>query len=101
MRRSYCGVGGMTVSDAAAAISAVTWSEEQLYLKEFLHKYTLPAVVRVTKGQYCNLGVGGGNPLTGGSSLQSSLLLIGLGKKRRIVAQCVKFKDNKKVRNGT
>ena len=56
-------------------------------------RYTLPAVVRVVKGQYCGLGASSGNPLSATSNLQSNLLLVGLGKKKRIVGQCVKFKD--------
>ena len=60
----------------------------------YLHcRYTLPAVVRVVKGQYCGLGASSGNPLSATSNLQSNLLLVGLGKKKRIVGQCVKFKD--------
>ena len=86
----------MTISDASSTVSAAVWSEEQVYLKEFLHKYSLPAVVRIVKGQYCSLGPSGG-PLSPTGGLQSTLLLLGLGKKKRIVAQSVKFKDNRKV----
>jgi len=86
----------MTITDASSTLSSVTWSDEQLYLKEFVHRFSLPAIVRVVKGQYCNVGVSGG-PLSGNANLQSTLLLIGLGKKKRIVAQNVKFKDSRKV----
>ena len=86
----------MTITDASSTLSSVTWSDEQLYLKEFIHRFSLPAIVRVVKGQYCNVGVSGG-PLSGNANLQSTLLLVGLGKKKRIVAQNVKFKDSRKV----
>ena len=86
----------MTITDASSTLASVTWSEEQLYLKEFIHRFPLPAIVRVIKGQYCNVGVSGG-PLSGSANLQSTLLLVGLGKKRRILAQNVKFKDSRKV----
>lgn len=84
----------MTVSaDVSGCLSAVSWSDDQLYLKEFVHKHDLPAIVRIVKGQYCNLGVSGiSNP-----SLQSTILLMGLGRKRKILAQSIKFKDNRRV----
>ena len=48
----------MTVSaDINGTLSSVSWSDEQLYLKEFMHRHPLPAVVRIVKGQYCSLGV--------------------------------------------
>ena len=65
----------------------------QLYLKEFVHKHELPTIVRIIKGQYLNLGV----PSLSNPSLQATLLVVGLGKKKRIVGQSVKFKDNHKV----
>jgi hypothetical protein len=83
----------MTVFDMTTMLSSVTWSDEQLYLKEFVHKHELPYIVRVVKGQYLNLGV----PSLSNPSLHSTLLVVGLGKKKRIIGQCVKFKDNHKV----
>ena len=83
----------MTVFDTNSMLTTVAWSDEHLYLKEFVHKHDLPAIVRVVKGQYMNLGV----PSLSNPSLHSTFLIIGLGKKKRIVGQCVKFKDNHKV----
>ena len=84
----------MTVStDINGTLSSVSWSDEQLYLREFVHRHTLPAIVRITKGQYCNLGVSSiSNP-----GLQSTILITNLGRRKRILAQSIKFKDSKRV----
>ena len=84
----------MTVSsDINGTLSSVSWSDEQLYLREFVHRHALPAVVRITKGQYCNLGVSSiSNP-----GLQSTILVTNLGRRKRILAQSIKFKDSKRV----
>ena len=84
----------MTVSqDINGTLGSVSWSEEQLYLKEFVNKHNLPAVVKIVKGQYCNLGVSSlANP-----NLQNTILLTNLGKRRRLLAQSIKFKDSKRV----
>ena len=84
----------MTVSsDINGTLSSVSWSDEQLYLREFVHRHTLPAVVRISKGQYCNLGVSSiSNP-----GLQSTILVTNLGRRKRILAQSIKFKDSKRV----
>lgn len=83
----------MTVSaDISGTLGSVQWSDEQLYLREFIHKHGLPAVVRIVKGQYCNLGVSSlSNP-----GLQSTILLTNLGKVKRLLGQSIKFKDNNK-----
>ena len=83
----------MTVSaDINGTLGSVSWSDEQLYLKEFMHKHALPAVVRIVKGQYCSLGVSSiSNP-----SLQSTILLTNLGKRKRVLGQSIKYKDSNK-----
>ena len=83
----------MTLGDAQIVLQASRWSEEALYLKEFLHKHKLPRVVRLVRGQYLNLGV----PSLSSPSMCQNLLLVNLGKRRRLLAQSVRFKDNKKV----
>ena len=84
----------MTVSsDINGTLSSVSWSDEQLYLREFVHRHALPAIVRINKGQYCNLGVSSiSNP-----GLQSTILVTNLGRRKRILAQSIKFKDSKRV----
>ena len=84
----------MTVSsDINGTLSSVSWSDEQLYLREFVHRHALPSIVRISKGQYCNLGVSSiSNP-----GLQSTILLTNLGRRKRILAQSIKFKDSKRV----
>ena len=83
----------MTVSaDINGTLGSVSWSDEHLYLKEFIHKHALPAVVRIVKGQYCSLGVSSiSNP-----SLQSTILLTNLGKRKRLLGQSIKYKDSNK-----
>lgn len=83
----------MTVSqDINGTLTSVSWSDEQLYLKEFIHKHQLPAVVRIVKGQYGNLGVSSlANP-----GLQSTILLTNLGRRKRLLGQSIKFKDSNK-----
>lgn len=89
----------MTMSnDSLSVLNLANWSEEALYLKEFMHKNkaTLPRVVKVVKGQYMNIGV----PSLANSSVQQNLLLVNLGKRRRLLAQCVKFKDRSSSSGG-
>ena len=89
--KDMSGSGG----DANALLTAATWTHDDgaLYLKEFIHKHALPKLVRVVKGQYLNaLGV----PGIANSSPCQHFLLVGMGRKRRLLAQCVKFKDNRR-----
>ena len=83
----------MTTADALRVLGAANWTDEALYLKEFAHKNAFPKIVRVVKGSYLNLGVSSlANP-----SLHQNVLLVNLGRKKRLLAQCIKFKDNRKV----
>ena len=83
----------MAVGDVSTVLSTVRWSEDSYYLKEFLHKYKLPQVGRVVKGQYLSLGAS----TLSSPGLNSNVVLANAGRKVRVIAQCVKFKDGKKV----
>jgi len=83
----------MAVTDVNGVLTTARWSEDAYYLKEFVHKYKLPQIGKVVKGQYLNLGVS----TLSSPSLNSNVLLASAGRKTRVIAQCVKFKDGKKV----
>ncbi len=61
--------------NASPLLSAARWTEEGLYLKEFVHKHsgTLPRLVRVVKGNY--LGVLGVPSIANSVSSQHFLLV--------------------------
>lgn len=37
----------MAVSDIQAVLSSLRWTDEALYLKEFVHKHKLPQIAKV------------------------------------------------------
>lgn len=82
----------MSASDSSTYLSAVRWGDEGYYLKEFTQKFRLPQVAKIIKGQYQNLGV----PSLPSPSLNNVVLLASAGKRLKIAAQCVKFKDGRK-----
>jgi len=83
----------MTNSEIQALLSSTRWSEDAFYLKEFVHKHKLPQVAKVVKGQYGTLGVS----TLSSPSLTPNILLASAGRRVRVIAQCVKFKDGKKA----
>ncbi|CAD1472509.1 unnamed protein product [Heterotrigona itama] len=83
----------MAATDGQIVVAAARWAEEATYLREFVSKYRLPAVIKITKGQYGGLGV----PTLPAPSLQSTALLVSAGRRRKIVAQAVKIKEGRRV----
>jgi len=81
----------MAVSDVANVLSTARWSEDAFYLKEFVHKFKLPQIGKVVKGQYQSLG----SSTLSSPSLNSNVLLASGGKRQFVIAQSVKFKDGK------
>ncbi len=73
----------MSASDAASVVNAASWADDAYYAKEFVHRHRLPRVVRVVKGQYMGLGAGS----IAAPSATSTLLIVSLGKAKRILAQ--------------
>ena len=79
--------------DASSVLGQVTWSEEVSSLFDLLKAHELPLLVKVHKGQYLNIGPGGLPSL----GVHSTLLLTSGGRRRRLVAQGVKFKDSRRL----
>lgn len=80
-------------TDGQIVVAAARWSDEGHYLREFVAKNRLPAVVKVIKGQYGGLGV----PTLPSPGLQSTALLVSAGRRRKIAAQAVKLKEGRRV----
>ncbi|XP_013782103.1 uncharacterized protein LOC106466368 [Limulus polyphemus] len=83
----------MASSEASAYLSVVKWGDEGHYLKEFTQKFSLPQVAKIIKGQYHNIGV----PTLPYPFLNQMVFIASAGKKVRVGAQSVKFKDNRGV----
>lgn len=83
----------MAATDGQILVAAARWSDEGSYLREFIPKHRLPAVVKFTKGQYGGLGV----PTLPCPGLQSAALLVSAGRRRQIVAQAVKLKEGRRL----
>lgn len=79
-------------TDGQILLATAKWSDEGQYLREFVAKNSLPTVVKIIKGQYGNLGV----PTLPSPGLQSTVLLVSAGKRRKIIAQSVKLKDGRR-----
>lgn len=58
-------------------------------------KTELPAIAKIVKGQYQNLGV----PTLSNPSLQSTALLLNAGKIYQILSQPIKIKEGRKPTN--
>ncbi|XP_013785430.1 uncharacterized protein LOC106469477 [Limulus polyphemus] len=72
---------------------SVKWGSEVYYLKEFTQKFSLPQVAKIIRGQYLNLGV----PTLPSLSPNNTVFLASGEKRIKIAAQCVKFKENRRV----
>ncbi|GIY32240.1 CABIT domain-containing protein [Caerostris extrusa] len=83
----------MNGTTASTYLAAVKWDDEDFYLQELTQKFALPQVARITKGQYMNLGV----PSLSNPSLNQIVLFTQAGKRIKVAAQCVKFKDGSRV----
>ncbi|XP_054721336.1 uncharacterized protein LOC129231115 [Uloborus diversus] len=82
----------MSFPAASAYLAAVKWNDEDCYLHDFINKYELPQVAKITKGQFANLGV----PSFANPSL-NQIVLIARSKRIKVAAQCVKFKNKKNI----
>ena len=74
------GVGG----DQSYLPAGIIWEEVSTSLKEFSSKHPVPNVVRVTKGQYRNIGVA--------KSVTSELYLHSIKTSKKVLAEGVKVK---------
>ncbi|XP_058834369.1 uncharacterized protein LOC131691758 [Topomyia yanbarensis] len=85
----------MAATDGQIILAASRFGDTQpVYLKDFA-KTDLPAVGKIVKGQYYNLGV----PTLSNPSLQSTALFLNAGRKYQILAQPVKIKEGRKSSN--
>lgn len=83
----------MAATDGQIVVAAARWADEGYYLREFVAKNKLPAVVKIIKGQYGGLGV----PTLPSPGLQSTALLVSAGRRHKIAAQAVKLKEGRRV----
>ncbi|KAF7279700.1 CABIT domain-containing protein serrano [Rhynchophorus ferrugineus] len=83
----------MAATDGQITVAAARWADEGSYLREFVTKHHLPAVVKIIKGQYGGLGV----PTLPSPGLQSTALLLSAGKRQKIIAQAVKIKEGRRL----
>ncbi|KAJ0171691.1 hypothetical protein K1T71_012454 [Dendrolimus kikuchii] len=83
----------MAATDGQVVVAASRWSDEANYLREFVAKNRLPAVAKIIKGQYGGLGV----PTLPSPGLQSTALLVSVGKRKKIVAQAIKLKEGRRM----
>lgn len=83
----------MSGSDGSVYLSAVRWDDSGLVLQDFIRKFPGPQVGRVIRGQHHHIGV----PSLASPGLSSVVFLSPLGPRLRISAQCVKFKENRRV----
>lgn len=83
----------MAATDGQIAVAAARWADEGHYLREFVAKHELPAVVKIIKGQYGGLGV----PTLPSPGLQSTALIVSAGRRHKIAAQAVKLKEGRRV----
>ncbi|OXU23664.1 hypothetical protein TSAR_002344 [Trichomalopsis sarcophagae] len=67
----------MAATDGQIIVAAARWADEATYLRDFVGKYRLPAVIKITKGH--------------------TALLVSAGRRRKIVAQAVKIKEGRRV----
>lgn len=82
----------MAATDGQIVCAAARWSDEAQYLRDVVcgaRPLRLPAVVKVTRGQYAGLGV----PSLPAPALQPAALLVSAGRRRKLAAQAVKLKE--------
>ena len=79
----------MAVSTDPPLPSLVVWDENSVSLKDFILKHHTPNIVRVTKGQYRNIGVA--------KSATSELYIHSIKTSKKVLAEGVKVKEGKRI----
>ncbi|XP_064486861.1 uncharacterized protein LOC135399099 isoform X3 [Ornithodoros turicata] len=92
-RLSSSADASMAGSDASIYLSAVRWGDEGISFQDFLRRFPQPQVARVIRGQHGHVGV----PSLASPGLNSIVFLARGGPRLRVTAQCVKFKENRRV----
>ena len=73
-----------------SAMQAIQWSDTNIHLKDIpVAKHSLPTIVKVTKGQYRNIGVS--------KSVFNELYIHSIQQSQKVMAEGIKIKDNKKI----
>ncbi|XP_049541702.1 uncharacterized protein LOC125954981 [Anopheles darlingi] len=87
----------MAATDGQIILAASRFGSDSapVYLRDFAKSSELPAVGKIVKGQYYNLGV----PTLSNPSLQSTALFLNAGRKYQILAQPIKIKEGRKNTN--
>ncbi|GFS92106.1 CABIT domain-containing protein [Nephila pilipes] len=83
----------MSMPEATPYLAAVQWGHEGRPLREFAAKTSLPLPVKIIKGQHQNLGV----PSLPSPNLCQFVLVASAGKHLKVIAQCVKVKDGRRM----
>ncbi len=83
----------MMATDGQVVVAAARWTDEGQYLREFVAKHRLPAIVRIIKGQYGGIGV----PSLPSPCLQPTVLLFSAGRRCKILAQAIKIKEGRRM----
>lgn len=83
----------MTTTDGQTVVAAARWTEEGQYLREFVAKHRLPALVKIIKGQYGGIGV----PSLPSPCLQTTAMLMSAGRRSKILAQAIKIKEGRRM----
>jgi len=78
----------MDVNSTNGVVNAVFGAETSVHLKDFAERYPIPNLVKVTKGQYRNIGVA--------KSVHNELYLHSVRTCPKVLAEGVKVKDSKK-----
>ncbi|KAK2187077.1 hypothetical protein NP493_178g03064 [Ridgeia piscesae] len=70
-------------------MSVVEWDTQSVQLRDFADRCSVPNVVRVTKGQYRNIGAA--------KSQHGSLYVHSVQDTRSVVAECIKVREGKRA----
>lgn len=77
------------MSSDSKITDVVQWTDQAVQLKDFVGKFPVPNVVKVTKGQYRNIGFA--------KSVHNHLYLFSVSTGKKILAESVKLKEGKRA----
>lgn len=78
-----------TPAFASQLLPLISWSAQSTPLKDFSDKHPVPNIVKVTKGQYRNVGAS--------KSVHNTLYLHTVTTSKKVVVEGVKIKEGKKA----
>lgn len=80
----------MTTAVETKILDVVQWADQPVQLKDFIGKFPVPNIVKVTKGQYRNY-------IGFAKSVHSNLYLYSVSTGKKILAESVKLKEGKRA----